>query len=186
MKEAFDISRLLTRFFDQPSAFRTLQARTGTLIAGSIALQYFDRSYYPSSDLDLYVHPRHRREVGNWLLSAGYAFCPHRDHDSDFETVISRNPQSEDLHYGVPGVAEVITFRRAFGDKAETVQVVTPRRSPMEVILSSHSSKSDPTQYRCPLTHNTNSLRHECHQLRESLLSIPFGHSGGTRLSPEL
>lgn len=113
MKEAFDIERLLKRFFDQPSAFRTLQARTGTLIAGSIALQYFDRSNYPSSDLDLYVHPRHRREVGMWLLSAGYAFYPYRDRDSDFETVISRNPQSEGLHYGVPGVAEVMTFRRA-------------------------------------------------------------------------
>ncbi|KAJ8454788.1 hypothetical protein ONZ51_g12827 [Trametes cubensis] len=74
MKEAFDINRTLRRFLPDPIEFCCLQARTGTLVSGSVALQFFDRTYYPSSDLDLYVYPSCRREVGIWLLSQGFTF----------------------------------------------------------------------------------------------------------------
>ncbi|PCH44988.1 hypothetical protein WOLCODRAFT_91093 [Wolfiporia cocos MD-104 SS10] len=50
---AFDVNRRLSRFFSDPFAFRSLQARTATLISGSFALQFFDRTFYPEADLDL-------------------------------------------------------------------------------------------------------------------------------------
>ncbi|KAI0681875.1 hypothetical protein C8T65DRAFT_690547, partial [Cerioporus squamosus] len=58
--------------YARPRAFRSLQARTGTLVSGSTALQFFKRTVWPESDLDLYVHMRHRREVAQWLLDEGY------------------------------------------------------------------------------------------------------------------
>lgn len=61
---AFNINRHLGRFFKDPKGFRSLQARTGTLISGSNALQFFDRTYYPESDMDLFAHRGHSREIG--------------------------------------------------------------------------------------------------------------------------
>jgi hypothetical protein len=55
LARAFNINRHLSRFFSDPKAFRSLQARTATVISGSGALQFFQRDVYPESDLDLYV-----------------------------------------------------------------------------------------------------------------------------------
>jgi hypothetical protein len=55
LARAFNIDRHLSRFFDNPKAFRKLQAETATAISGSSALQFFQRTFYPESDLDLYV-----------------------------------------------------------------------------------------------------------------------------------
>lgn len=142
MQEVFNVNTLLARFFHNPPSFRSLQARTGTLIAGSVALQFFDRALYPYADLDLYVHPRHRREVGNWLISAGYTYCAGRNQDPVFEKAVARNPQSAYLQCSLPGVAQVLTFRKPLEDRLMEVQLVVPRRNPVEVILSAHSSKS--------------------------------------------
>jgi hypothetical protein len=53
---AFNIEKRLSRYFDDPKSFRKLQAETLTVISGSTALQFFQRNFYPESDLDLYVH----------------------------------------------------------------------------------------------------------------------------------
>lgn len=84
VKRAWNVDHHLGHFFFQPRAFRALQARTGTLVSGSNALQFFDRSYYPGSDLDLYLHCGREREVGAFLLAEGYAFRPSRYQGSDF------------------------------------------------------------------------------------------------------
>ena len=59
--------KLLSRYFHHPETFRHLQATTGTVISGSSALQFFDRSYYAKSDLDLYVPLAWRAKVGQYL-----------------------------------------------------------------------------------------------------------------------
>jgi hypothetical protein len=66
--------------------FRSLQARTATLVSGSIALQLFDRVFYPGSDLDLYVHPDHQREVARYFMDQeGYTFSPGSRQSDDFD-----------------------------------------------------------------------------------------------------
>ncbi|KAI0349679.1 hypothetical protein OH77DRAFT_1490395 [Trametes cingulata] len=140
MKAAFDVNTLLARFFSDPLGFRVLQAHTGTLVSGSSALQFFDRTFYPASDLDLYVYPRHRREVGRWILDAGYAFSPGRGQDADFEIAVMRNPQSRGLHYVMPGVSGILTFYRMHRERRLKVQIIVARRTPMEVILGFHST----------------------------------------------
>lgn len=74
-RRAFNINRHLGRFFNDPVAFRSLQAQTGTLVSGSSALQFFDREIYEGSDLDVYLHPGHLERVGGWLMEEeGYTY----------------------------------------------------------------------------------------------------------------
>ncbi|TDL14741.1 hypothetical protein BD410DRAFT_691149, partial [Rickenella mellea] len=44
---AWSIHRNLRRFVKDAIEFRSLQARTGTVISGSVALQFIDRTFYP-------------------------------------------------------------------------------------------------------------------------------------------
>ncbi|KAI0371470.1 hypothetical protein BV20DRAFT_941761, partial [Pilatotrama ljubarskyi] len=185
---AFDVDRLLARFFPSPAApcssvcsapaphvhaelydraraFRSLQARTGTLVSGSSALQFFDRTVYPESDLDLYVHMRHRREVGRWLLQEGYRFVPTPYQDPRFEVeVVHGMAQGVNGIYRMPGVAGILTFTKPapkelrpphaeveLEDELELqsepqeervlkVQVIVAKNTPMEAILAFHST----------------------------------------------
>jgi hypothetical protein len=70
----FKINDHLSRFFLDPIGFRSLQQRTGALISGSFALQFFHHVEYPYSDLDLYVPWENTRAVGHWLMNNGYVF----------------------------------------------------------------------------------------------------------------
>ena len=146
---AFNVDTLLLRFFPDPLAFRALQAETATLISGSFALQLFARTVYPSSDLDLYLHKRHRRTVGRWLLAAGYKFAPTSRQRSKFEDEVLRRPRpGHDGHYAMPGIACIYTFHRdppqgAPGERLK-VQLIVAINTPMEVILGFHSSASSP------------------------------------------
>lgn len=163
MRVAFNINARLSLFFNDPQAFRSLQARTGTLISGSTALQFFDRAFYPGTGvlhqaiileadqritigLDLFVHKPHRRAVGRWLLEAGYQFVPASYQDTDFEVTIldtiSLSPKG--LH-ALDGILTMLKFvKRPDGDasveRTKTVQLIVAENTPMEVILSTHSS----------------------------------------------
>lgn len=138
--DAFNINTTLSRFFPDPSSFRSLQARTGTLISGSVALQFFDRTFYPTSDLDIYVHLKHRREVGDWLLTMGYTFCPTRGQNTRFGIAVLSPVQRSNLRYAMPGVQAIFTFSRSVLNATLRVQIIVARRAPMEIVLASHSS----------------------------------------------
>lgn len=81
---AYNINRHLSRYFPDPLAFRSLQARTGLVISGHNALQFLDRGFYPESDLDLYAHPGHVYEALEWLDSVGYEFKPEYWQEEDW------------------------------------------------------------------------------------------------------
>lgn len=84
---AFNINRHLRRFFNDPIAFRNMQARLAILISGSNALQFLDSTFYPGSDLDLYVWKDSVEEVGHWLIEhEGYLFVPSSSQNKDFDT----------------------------------------------------------------------------------------------------
>ncbi|KAI0745564.1 hypothetical protein C8Q76DRAFT_605408, partial [Earliella scabrosa] len=139
---AFDINKHLLTFFSRPQEFRSLQARTGSLISGSMALQFFNRTRYPDAGLDVFVHKCHRQEVGRWLLQAGYQFVPRPHQDSDFEAaVLDTISISPDGFYALDGISSMLTFVRKCHDDIETkVQMVVAENAPMEVILSTHST----------------------------------------------
>ncbi|KAH7924257.1 hypothetical protein BV22DRAFT_1035321 [Leucogyrophana mollusca] len=160
-RRAFSINRHLSRFFADPLGFRSLQARTGTLISGSNALQFFDRTFYPRSDLDIYVHPGHVREVMEWLAEMeGYEFIPTNKQPGDFRrlapdnwdgtqrpTVVRADNDPADMEpYVMKGVKTVFTFVKVTGlivegeEELLVVQVMESKVNPLEAVLNFHLS----------------------------------------------
>lgn len=183
MSRAFRLERNLSRFFSDPLEFRRLQARTATLISGSTALQFFDRSFWPESDLDVYVHMQFTKEVGKYLLQEGYTFIPGRIQAEDFEvaseaSVIKENPD----FYSFRGVASVFTFQKETADDMLKVQLIVARRSGVEVILHFHSSMLCFPIVRDWAFILFYSMRHERHILRKSLLSLSQSNIRGATL----
>ena len=74
-RAAFDINRYISYYFDALS-FRNLQAQTGTLIAGSAACRFIERSPILPSHLELLVYPQYAAEIALWLESVGYRYAP--------------------------------------------------------------------------------------------------------------
>jgi hypothetical protein len=58
------------------SQLRFMTLLTGLIISGSTALEFFRRTEYEFSSLDLYVDHVLRRPIVSWLHSIGYVFLP--------------------------------------------------------------------------------------------------------------
>ncbi|KAK7686688.1 hypothetical protein QCA50_010288 [Cerrena zonata] len=143
MRRAFNINRRLSRYFPDPIAFRYLQACTGMLISGSTALQFFDRTFYPESDLDLYVAMPWGSNIGHFVLGHGYQFMPTPVQPRDFDAAISHpRVTTAGARYGnFKGIAGVFTFEKGQpGGRKLKVQIMVAVRSPMEIILQFHST----------------------------------------------
>jgi hypothetical protein len=149
--------RRLSRFFRDPSKFRSIQARGGTLISGSFALQFFDRTFYPDSDLDLYLYYGEAKAMGQYLFSEGYTYIPRfPENPVDFETEepvgncrveetweeVEEVLTWEDDTYGdVRDLHRVYYFERIEDDgSTRRVQLMVARYSLMDAILTFHSS----------------------------------------------
>lgn len=158
----YSINKRLGHFVSVQDEFRSMQARTGALISGSFALQFFDDTFYPESDLDLYVHSRHAEEVGTWLLQNAYQFVPNEKMDQAPEfsrallsfyepeialpdTTICVPPRDNSEWYRMRGVANVFNFVKTMNRDGRTVvlriQLITASSTPLEIILNFHSSE---------------------------------------------
>lgn len=161
-RRAYNINKRLAYYFDDPLSFRSLMARTHMVISGSFALQFFDRSFYPNSDLDLYIRPDTSIEVvGSYLLNEGYLFKPTPWQSSHYaseirRTLFSSTPPRKfsyrhitttgeaNILYSLKSVCAVYSFERAVGDAegdVRKVQVVVARSSLVETILTFRSSE---------------------------------------------
>ena len=126
-----------------------MQYRTGCVISGSFALQFLDRTFYPESDLDLYVESVYAQEVASWVEEeAGMGYVrvessadsteydegwPFNDGESDEELPppVEIAPSSNVRH-------RVSTF--VSGECGRKVQVISCN-SPIYAILEFHSSE---------------------------------------------
>ncbi|KAK7696086.1 hypothetical protein QCA50_000729 [Cerrena zonata] len=141
MRRAFRTDRIYSRFFTSPVAFRRMQARTGALVSGSTALQFFDRSRYSEADLDIYVPLKYRLEVADFLFNDGYSYVPERNQDSDFRRAASDLRLKVGGSYSVNGVVTVFTFeKRRDSAKVMKAQLIVVKYSPIETILGFHST----------------------------------------------
>ena len=148
----FNINRHLSRYFQDPLAFRALQARTGTLISGSNALQFLDRTFYPEADLDLYCFYDAREDLGSWLIEQGYRFTPNSRQDPSFLVAVdqARVPGTEvaaSPYSRMKAVSAVYTFVKRVNNLEGPstrlkVQIIVAYNSPMEAIFHFHSSAS--------------------------------------------
>lgn len=127
---------------------------TGTIISGSTAVQFFDRTFYVDSDLDLYVQHQSARPIALWLQSINYEFVPCKDpyfQSLDAGLAKSIEFNSENI-YGIPGVTDtydepdkgyfdavvVLDFKKA---NHPDIQLTTSRGPPLEMVLDFHSSE---------------------------------------------
>ncbi|KAI0649613.1 hypothetical protein C8Q79DRAFT_1005980 [Trametes meyenii] len=140
IRNVYNPYRLLSRFFLDVSAFRQLQARTASLIAGYSALHFFDHTLYPSDPLEVYVHFQHRREVVDWLVTAGFAFVPSYKQSPDLEFTVTEG-YADEIEPSTPWLCGVLTFASARGDRPITIRVMISANTPMELILHTHSSE---------------------------------------------
>ncbi|KAF8185704.1 hypothetical protein BJ912DRAFT_972907 [Pholiota molesta] len=152
IRRRFQIDKLLATYFtpSQIADFRRLQASTGMLISGSTALQFFNRVVYPDSDLDVYVEHAYREDIGLWLLSIGYKYVPYPTSNSKtFQDDLDLNPDTTpsrmltQRHFiesgqGYLGAQCVFTFVKQ--KPFRKVQMITSLNSPLERILSFHST----------------------------------------------
>ncbi|KAI0061372.1 hypothetical protein BV25DRAFT_1773159, partial [Artomyces pyxidatus] len=157
IRRAFNIDRHLARWFADPAAFRALQARTTTLVSGSNALQFFERTAYPGADLDLFTPREHMLTLALWLLQCGYAFVPAPGQMSDADlgalalpdelgAALEREDARDrelDAYENMFCVIKVYTFCKAAPGgpgKPLKVQVIGSNVPPVAAVLHFHST----------------------------------------------
>jgi hypothetical protein len=139
-ERAFRIEKILSRYFEplEIITFRKLQFKTGLLISGSSALQFFDCTVY-DSDLDLYVSFDRCPAVIDFLQEIGYVYRPTvaqpRDLVEAFRAAVQGHPINQ--VYASGGISIVVSFSR----RGQQVQLIVCTYSPFQVILGFHSSK---------------------------------------------
>ncbi|KAK7457759.1 hypothetical protein VKT23_010098 [Stygiomarasmius scandens] len=143
---AFDVERILCPFFKENdqvheiTEFRMLQYTIGMLISGSSALQFFDCTVYPESDLDLYICLDQATLVTDFLVRIGYAYQPSLSQDDNLSVALSNaaGPLEEVPvpweSYNGNGITGVFTFVR-WGRR---IQIITCFECAMHVILGFH------------------------------------------------
>ncbi|KIM24572.1 hypothetical protein M408DRAFT_26867 [Serendipita vermifera MAFF 305830] len=154
---AYNIEKHFSHFFDDPMSFRILQARTGAIVSGSNALQFFEGLYYPDSDLDLYVPCRHAYDVAAWLRRNDYIFTvtdkqrasmQGKTLDTVLEQISRRRisiyherPPTGDDEYGYSAIEDVFNFvRKSNHSRKIQMIIVDPRSTPIAAVLHFHST----------------------------------------------
>ncbi|KAJ7658696.1 hypothetical protein DFH06DRAFT_1327260 [Mycena polygramma] len=112
----FNVRALLAVFFgDKVRRFRLMQWVTGTIVSGSVVLQYFTRLRWRDCDLDLYIHPGCPTAPIRFLLQMGYTFSPRQLQDRDALSQVARLYPAKSQSYLGRGIADVLDFYK--GDK---------------------------------------------------------------------
>lgn len=151
LRATFNVDRYLGSTMRDTSAFRLMQARTGTVITGAAALLFFARKHSPSDVISLYVNPGHGYEVARHLIDVqGFKYQPLGSKISQEFTDSSSTSDPEKLAvkqrmesvYSFKTVDEVHRFVR-YVDKGSEIElfVAMTARSTIHAILCSHSSK---------------------------------------------
>jgi len=166
----FDIKRMLSPYFSEEDikSFRLVQLITGAVISGSTAVQFFDRTTYPGSDLDIYVEHQYCRDVAYWLVSRGYEYKPSKpDQPKSFvEAFKSWNGNEifplflqDAAGYADHGVDNIFDFFKSGSERK--IQLISAKACPIEVILNFHSSMFYFTCDKFRLMNG--SVRNECY-----------------------
>jgi len=109
------------------------------IISGSTAVEFFDRTQYANSDLDLYVDHHFREPIILWLKSIGYAFLPRPGiGPQSLATVLEDEPRPT-YPSRYPSAMLVLDFIRS--NPQPRIQLITSSASPLELVLGFHSSE---------------------------------------------
>ena len=163
MPRLFNFHRHISPYFADTVGFRSLQARTGAIIAGPVALQFFirtplpdvTRDGLPSFSLDIYVAYDARRVVCDWILQQGYQFSPRGPYRHPLTRALVREGQPsaylealDDMHVHdnsleyepVEGVICMLDFTPTQDCSVRGVRVHVVPDFPLEAVMHAHSS----------------------------------------------
>ncbi|KAJ3817032.1 hypothetical protein F5880DRAFT_1493540 [Lentinula raphanica] len=157
-QSAMKIEKILLRFFrnlEELGEFQSMQqGKTGTIVSGSVALQFFRRKVYDESDLDTYCMLLKCLDMGRWYEHIGYEYKPVKKqrsrYEDDYERVLNNEGMSQINVEGNDGddirgaeryrsidIAEVWNFERSDGRR---IQLVATRILPEAIVLGFHST----------------------------------------------
>lgn len=141
LRSQFNPHVLLSRFSLNVTAFQSLQAQTGTLISGSIALNFFQRTPRDWDPLDIFVYFQHRTRVARWLVDSGYSFIPFVTQSPDLDFAVTEGVlrEGEQTAYQF-GICGVLMFQTAREDRQATIRMFVAYQTPVEAILRASSS----------------------------------------------
>ncbi|KAF7969643.1 hypothetical protein HWV62_26783 [Athelia sp. TMB] len=146
---AFSINKFLDKIFADSIKFCSLQARTGSVIAGSTALAFFTCTWFPRDNMNVYVNPGHEYEVARDLIDVqGFAYRPIGStgivdfidgNTADASRTVEEN-QGRGAIYAVRTIERIYRFVKSDeeGFEIELLMMLTAR-SVLHAILNTHS-----------------------------------------------
>lgn len=144
-------------FKDDAKLFRGILQRCGAVVSGSQILQFFDRTRYFDSDMDIFLRIGGVCEMGCWLTEQGYKFQSISKHYDAFSRSLLR--LSNSLVSGQGTTAEetvkgVFNYKRYVATSTvvylQKIQLVVVDTNPIQhIVFGFHSSESAP----CTVTH---------------------------------
>ncbi|CAJ2501734.1 Uu.00g045870.m01.CDS01 [Anthostomella pinea] len=141
---SWDINAKLAQLFDKPIAFRAKLAQCNALIAGSFALQFFERVHWAESDLDIEVQVGANLDAMHDFLinEAGYQFSlNNKERGSLAKPQDTARPVTEYVYtgtggkYGTRDVVECRTYYQERGTTIVKAQLIATKDIPVQGIL---------------------------------------------------
>ncbi|KAH0604090.1 uncharacterized protein H6S33_007121 [Morchella sextelata] len=160
-KTQWNLPRFLTRWVRDPAAFRRQMAANDAILAGSAALQFFDRTHYPDSDLDVLFtgagnngpeatkcYAKLASVAAHLVAAEGYT--PHAPPGIDWARATGkelfgslarrRRRDSPAAHREISGTYPLLFDVFEFRKGPRRVQLVMYERSALESVLTAHST----------------------------------------------
>jgi hypothetical protein len=158
IRNQWDIDSFLSEWFDgehRPCEFREVLGQCDGIVSGSQALQFFDRTYFPDSDFDIFLRPEGTLRMGRFLQDCGYMYIPSAtdvttfDHAFHLVTRQLLSIKGDFLGYPNRSIIKIFNFRRLNADEeyqrnSGRIQIVVVKNHPIKHILTFHSSKLSP------------------------------------------
>jgi hypothetical protein len=166
-RRSYKLEKFLSPYFSETQIpqFRSLQLQTGMLISGSTALQFFLRTPWAGSDLDLYVECQYVPDVSHFLLDCGYT---HEPYEGQIQNAFHQNIRNP-AYYSGRGIRTVFNFQKG----GVYIQIIVASTSAMHSVLSFHSSRCFISLRGKPILIPFISDRNECHNTSPCNLPIP-------------
>ncbi|KAI4294440.1 hypothetical protein K525DRAFT_145583, partial [Schizophyllum commune Loenen D] len=140
---AFQLRCSLRKFMSeqQVNPFRDIMRLTGTVISGSVALHFFERTPVGDADLDLITEGQHAEHLISFITSLGYKYTPRHAQQKELQVAIRyarfRYAVRDQHVYPLPDtVLDVLSFKA----DSSIIQVLIAANSAIDTILSFHST----------------------------------------------
>ncbi|PPR00620.1 hypothetical protein CVT26_012204 [Gymnopilus dilepis] len=78
-QSTWDPAKCYRRWFADVLEFRRILRKSNAVVSGSFALQFFDRTFYPESDMDIFTRVAGVSVVCDFLISEGYQCDGHSE-----------------------------------------------------------------------------------------------------------